>query len=127
MADDPLIEPFNRPNPNDVDVNTVRFVYDRVSDTLTVHLHGEPRPAYSVDINDFEYLRIDLETNTVVGIQVEAFLTKAINADPRYLLWAMEAGLPRDEIVRVLERERPSDLRQSAVDLVLSDVERAIA
>jgi hypothetical protein len=114
------------PRRSDIDADSVRFDYDHVSDTLMVHLHGDPRPAYSLDIDDFKYLCIDLETNTVVGIQVEAFLSKAINADPRYLLWAMAAGLPRDEIVRALERERPSDLRQSAIALVLSAVERAI-
>jgi hypothetical protein len=88
------------PAPDEIDLERVAFHYDRVSDTLLVYFFGAALPAFSVDVNDFEYLRMELDSHRVVGLQIEAFLLRAIWEDPRYLLWSVRAGIGLDELAR---------------------------
>lgn len=66
-----------------------RFTYDRESDTLFVDFYGEPRPASSepVDIGDRDYLYfgVDPLTDEVVGVQVETFLSYAVERHPDFI------------------------------------------
>lgn len=63
-----------------------RFVYDRPSDTMFVHLFGEALPGVSVPLEqgdrDYVYLRVDPITLEIVGIQIEDFLSYALKEDP---------------------------------------------
>ena len=116
-----------KPAPDEIDVERVAFHYDRVSDTLLVHFFGAALPAFSVDVNDFEYLRVELDTHRVVGLQVEAFLTRAIWEDPRYLLWAVRAGIGLDELARSESQLSPAAVQHAAATSAIQEVERAIA
>ena len=71
----------------------MRFTYDRSPDTLFVDVHGEALPAASIPLDrgdrDYLYLRIDPETDAVVGIQIEHFLSSAAHRHPE-LVGALE-------------------------------------
>jgi hypothetical protein len=70
-----------------VDWHRVVISYDRASDTLMVHLYGRGRPAVSVPIpgpveRDVVFLRIDPETDELVGVQIEDFLNLYARDNP---------------------------------------------
>lgn len=114
---------FTKPSRDRIDPNRVTFHYDELSDTLVVHLFGEPRPAFSLDVNEFEYVRIDLETNEVIGLQIEAFLTSAIAHDPRYVLWAARAGIPWETIASVMTLASSDAVQEAAVASAIQEVQ----
>jgi hypothetical protein len=65
----------------------VALTYDGPSDTLFVDFYGTARPAASVALElgdrDYYYLRVDAETDKVVGLQIESFLSYAVQRHPR--------------------------------------------
>lgn len=68
----------NVPPLEDIAEDQVRVTYDRRSDTLLVSLVGDPRPAYNDYVDDDTMVRIDPETNDIVGIEIEHFLHRVL-------------------------------------------------
>ena len=93
------------PDLTSVPSDQVRLTYDRPTDTLFVDFYGEARAAASVPLDrgdrDYLYVRVDPETDEVVGLQIEHFLSYAIEQHPELgsALDAMTlAGIGRDEL-----------------------------
>jgi hypothetical protein len=86
----------------------VRLTYDRPTDTLFVDFYGEARPAASVPLDrgdrDYIYLRVDPDTDAVVGLQIKHFLSYAIEQHSEFgdALDAMTlVGITRDDLNRI--------------------------
>lgn len=96
------------PDPSSLSANQVRFTYDRPTDTLFVDFYGDTRPAASVPLDrgdrDYLFLRVDPETDAVVGLQIEHFLSYAVIQLPelaRALDVASLVDVGRDDIDRI--------------------------
>jgi len=92
----------------------IRFTYDRPSDTLFVDFFGDARPAASDPLDlgdrDYFYLRVDVATDEVVGLQIEQFLSYAVVQHPELVDALVEAelvGIAADEAARLRQRVRP--------------------
>lgn len=79
--------------------------YDLASDTLMIYFGGKSVSAYSdlVDCDQTEtiYLRLDIYTNEVLGLQFEGFLSISVPSRPelfKLLDGAPLRGLTRDEL-----------------------------
>lgn len=59
--------------------------YDREGDRLMVRLVETPVPAYSYPIDDYVSWRVDLDTDHVVGFEVERFRARAVKQIPELL------------------------------------------
>jgi hypothetical protein len=114
-----------KPDPSNIDSNAVRFHYDEPSDTLVVHFFDEARPAFTLDASDVENPRVELDTNRIVGLQIDAFLSHAIRVDPRYVVWAIRAGIPIDAIVTSLRDADVNALHETAVKMAVDDLDYA--
>ena len=91
--------------PEHVERDAIKFSFDRISDTLVIFYQYPPtRPTVNVPTSEYEYLRVDAETEEVVGMQVEDFLSYAIYRNWVYLQYAALAGLSREEIAALHER-----------------------
>lgn len=108
--------------------------YDRWSDTLFVEFYGEGRPAVSVPTalgdRDFFYLRVDPETEEIVGVQIEAFLGYAVRFDPT--LWkgipvAKLDGLTEIEAAELRRRARATVHGQADAESFDAGIARLIA
>ncbi len=88
------------------------FDYDRLSDTLMVYFEGS-RPAVSDPVGDHLYLRLDVETEDIVGFQMEDFLLCVVRDHPVFLEIAELAGVPADEIAAMRD-SIPSAVRKGA-------------
>lgn len=86
------------------DVGTATFYFDRLSDSLIVFYHPSMRPTVNIPVSDFEYLRVDVESEEVVGIMVEGLLAHAVYQDPRYLQFAVLAGVDAEEVAALREK-----------------------
>jgi hypothetical protein len=64
------------------------LIYDVTVDTMMVNLFGRPLPAFSMPLDagdiDVFYLRLDAETDAVVGLQIEGFVSLLVPAHPEY-------------------------------------------
>lgn len=87
-----------------LDPSAVVFSYDHDSDTLMVHLTDRGRPGVSVPVAQGWMLRLDRETDELIGIQIEGVLARAARTHPR-LLGVLDLaelrGITPDEIDRV--------------------------
>ena len=94
--------------------------YDHDSDTLMVHLYGRGIPGVSVPVADGWMLRLNRETDELIGIQIENLLANAARRQPR-LLRVLDAaelrGITPDEIDRV-RREVDAPTPEDALRLV---------
>ena len=83
------LQTFDPSWPRALSADRVRFTYDRPTDTLFVDFYGEALPAASIPLDrgdrDYLFLRIDPETDTVVGLQVEYFLSYAVHRHPELM------------------------------------------
>ncbi len=86
----------------------VRFTYDRPTDTLFVDFYGQAHSAASVPLDrgdrDYLYVRVDPETDAVVGLQIEHFLSYAVAQHPEIvgaLNIATLVGVDRDDLDRI--------------------------
>ncbi len=76
------------PDPATLPMGQARFTYDGPSDTLFIDFYGASLPAVSVVApskegdRDYLYMRVDPETEQVVGAQVEAFLSYVVGLFP---------------------------------------------
>ena len=114
-----------KPDAAEIDSRSVAFRYDALSDRLTVHFFGEARPAFSLDVSDVENLRVELDTNRIVGLEVEAFLSHAIRAEPRYVVWAIQAGIPMETVIQSLHEAGHDALHEAAVKMAVDDLDYA--
>lgn len=104
----------------------VRLTYDRATDTLFVDFYGEARPAASIPLDrgdrDYVYARIDPETDAVVGLQIEHFLSYAIEQHPE-LDDALDAmtlvGIGRDDL-NSITRCRSGDPREGSLATLMA-------
>lgn len=103
------------------DLNPTAFVfhYDRNSDTLLLHLYGRPQAAMSHQMDDHIFIRVDLETHKVVGIQIEGFLKAAVYGQPALLQLAAWAGVDANEIEDIRRRISPDVQKTAAIRSVL--------
>jgi uncharacterized protein YuzE len=61
------------PDIRQIDPERVVVTYDRASDTLYVLFGGFGEPGISWEIDDNIFLRIDMQEENVIGLQLEAF------------------------------------------------------
>jgi hypothetical protein len=129
---DPNLQTLNPrwPEFNATSPAQVRFTYDRPTDTLFVDFHGEARPAASIALargdRDYLFLRVDPETEEVVGLQIEHFLSYAVTQHPE-LIGALDladlVGINRSEVEQIASiHDRRLQRRDQAT--VLADVLR---
>jgi hypothetical protein len=103
----------------------VRFTYDRPTDTLFIDFYGEARAAASIPLNhgdrDYLYLRVDPESDAVVGLQIEHVLSYAIARHPE-LTDALDAaslvGVDRETLRRLTGVGSESPRNDDAVALI---------
>lgn len=116
---------------NDLDLQRVVISYDRASDTLMVHLFGRGRAAVSVPsprplTRDFVFLRIDPETDELVGVQIEDFLRLYVVDHPEMLHLLERAelrGITHEEVNRIQDRfGRDARRPPVAVDALIREV-----
>lgn len=104
-----------------IDLQKLVISYDHGSDTLMVHLFGRGIPGVSVPIADGWMLRLNRETDELIGIQIENLLASAARKQPR-LLRVLDAaelrGITPDEIDRV-RREVDAPSPEEAVRLIV--------
>jgi len=66
-----------------------RVTYDGPSDTLFLDFFGKGQPAASIPLDrgdrDYLYARVDPNTGQIVGVQIEEFLSYAVEVDPELL------------------------------------------
>ncbi|HKG24076.1 MAG TPA: hypothetical protein VKB09_00425 [Thermomicrobiales bacterium] len=105
-----------------IDPGTLVFSYDHDSDTLMVHLYGRGIPGVSVPVADGWMLRLNRETDELIGVQIENLLAGAARKQPR-LLRVLDAaelrGITPDEIDRVrreVDAPTPSDALRLVVE-----------
>lgn len=97
-----------------VDPEKVVIRYDRPSDTLLVHLFGRGRSSISVPVDRYLYVMVDPDTEGIIGIHIEGFLSQAVKEHPRnidILDYAELRGMTPGE-VRALQRETLGIRRQ---------------
>ncbi len=103
----------------------IAYSYDAPSDTMLVHFSGAPKAGTSVLIDDsFDsvYVRMDLERNEAVGLQIEGFAIDFVYRHPEMaetLLIADLRGITRDEAAAIVDRARQRGPRAAAVTTYL--------
>ena len=88
------------PNLDQIDPRRLLFLYEPVSDVLTIYFDGEPRPAINVpsgDEDDLVSFRVDPATEEVVGVEVED-LFAAGDEHPRWVDLAQLAGITEQKL-----------------------------
>ena len=106
---DPLPVTPKRPDFATVDPRNVVAEYDRESDTLIVQLFGKGRPAVILHTGKLIDYWLDPETYDIIGLQVEGYLTHAVEQLPLLLDLAEFASISSEEVAAVrrrLSRER---------------------
>lgn len=103
-------------NPGDV-----ALTYHRDADTLIVHLYGRERHAAVVDVTDHLLLRIDPRTRSVIGFQIEGFVTAVLPGRPDLLMLAEAAGVPPEDIEAARKRIGPDQMKKAILSTILSE------
>ena len=118
------------PRLDQLDPGRFAFDYDRPSDTLYLYFEGQPPPAVSIVVSDELLYLVDPVTERVVGLQIEAFLTRVAYRWPALLDVAEFGGVTPEEVARVRERIAPSERKRAAVASIfghLSELDRVTA
>lgn len=108
--------------PKSLDFSRVRLTYNPKSDTLLLHLAGAPRPAVSVPVRGGWYVRVDPETEEVVGFQVDAYLARAVYEFPPLLDLAPAVGIDDATVARVRRDIEPEKTTRAVVATLLGHV-----
>ena len=87
-----------------IDPEKVVPEFDRVSDTLIVHLFGRGRPFTILPAKGLTMLLVDPETFEVIGLRVEGFLARAVYEMPVLLDLASFVGLGDQEVGAIRRR-----------------------
>jgi len=113
------------PNPREV-----AFDYDRDSDILLIHFFPERHPSTAVQIDDpidDVYVLLNRNTDGVVGLQIDGFLSEVIHRHPDLadiLAVARLNGITREDAIAAAEQARQQGPQVAAVTHFL---ERLIA
>lgn len=103
--------------PEENEQGPVRFHFDRLSDTLVVVFgNASSRPTVNIPTSDYEYLRVDAETEELVGFMVEDLTSYAVYQNWMYLQYAALAGLDHEEMAALRERVEAAALRDDPDD-----------
>ena len=102
----------------------VGFDYDDVSDTFTLYLFGLRHPSKVLHTPAFFDLLIDPATETIVGYQIEGFLTDVVYDQPWLLAYVEVAGIPQERVAAVRNRIM-RDHRERLAETFASFAERA--
>ncbi len=102
----------------------VGFDFDDVSDTFTLSMFGLRHPSKVLHTVDFFDLLIDPATETIVGYQIEGFLTYVVYDQPWLLAYAEPAGIPQERVAAARDRIM-RDHRQRLAETFVSFAERA--
>jgi len=87
---------------------TVTYGYDKEGDRLWISFVDKPIPAYSFVVDDYIAVRIDLETNEVVGIEFERFTARAVAKHPELIpLLPITTGAQRK--LKMRKKQRASE------------------
>jgi hypothetical protein len=103
----------------------VGFDYDDVSDTFTLYLFGLQHPSKVLHTPAFFDLLVDPATETIVGYQIEGFLTHVIYDQPWLLTYAEVAGIPQERVAAARDRIM-RDHRDRLAETFVSIAERAV-
>jgi hypothetical protein len=94
-----------------------------------IYFFGAPQPAVSFPVpgDRYAYLRIDLETNEILGLQIEGVLAGFLSDHPEFIDFARQFGVPEGALRRIetevdagVEAERRA---HAMVRLLMADVE----
>lgn len=97
-----------------IDPETIVISYDRRSDTLLVQLFGRGRSSISVPVERYLYAMVDPESEQIIGIHIEGFLSQAVKEHPWEIMlldYAELRGITPIE-VRVMQRKEASAWRK---------------
>lgn len=97
------------------------FDYDPRSDILIVSIHGS-RPPVTDPVGEHLSLKLDLETDEVVGFQIEGFLLRVVRKHPMFLEVAELAGVPSHEVAAIRRSIAPEVRQRAALDAVLGQL-----
>jgi hypothetical protein len=106
------------PTPDEVDLATAKLSYDRDSDMLLIHFTDRGRSGVVDYVSDLLAVLVDVETEAVVGLQVEDFLSKVVPADPDrldLLEIAELRGITSHEVAALRKNTTVGDRKRSAV------------
>lgn len=115
---EPLPANSKLPDIASLDLSEVVYDYDRLGDTLIVHLFGRGHPAVVLHSGGHVDLLLDPATEDVIGFQIEGYLSHAVRQDPRYLGLADLAGIEAAEIERIRQAIAPDRRRQAGIALL---------
>jgi hypothetical protein len=119
------------PSLDELDLSVLRLEYDDDTDTLMVHFNGQPEAAVSVYLNAYMAARVHLETNDVVGVYIEDFLSRLVFEDPRALemadLIADIAGIDRQRLAAIRGRLGRDARMRAALDTMFGSLTSASA
>ncbi len=136
MAVDPDVRRFRPvwPDLATLPKGELRFVYDRLTDTLFADFYASVRPTATepLDVGDRDYLfvRVDPETSEVVGLQIEDFRSYALAIHPDFVTafeLAELRGFNDLEAARLRRRARGRAQGQADGIAFIAAVERASA
>lgn len=103
--------------------------YDLDSDTLLIYFFGAPQPAVSYPVPDdqYIYLRLDIDTHHIIGVQIEGVFVGFLREHPEFIELARQAGAPEVELARIeagLGVDSEAEHRRRAlVRLMMADIE----
>lgn len=110
------------PELEELDPEQVGLTYDRKSDTLSMYFYGPGRPAISIEartvrpgVDEHIYYRVDLDTEQVIGTQIEAFLRVVVRRYPSLIDLLEFAGMKPGEIQKIREQIAPETRKQAAM------------
>lgn len=95
------------PDLAEVEASQVVLSYDHESDTLFINFFGRGRNTVSDLAGDYWYLMVDPGTSTVIGLQIEEFLSRAVQDVPplvRLLDLSELHGITPADVSRVRHR-----------------------
>jgi hypothetical protein len=105
-----------------LDLNSMEIYYDRVLDTLFIHLFERKRMAIVSFVDSHAALRIDPHTRELIGFQIEDFQEAAVIDNPDLISLAELAGIPDEELAEIRARI-PTDVRKRrALRSLLADI-----
>lgn len=110
------------PRFGDLDQERFSLDFDRLSDTLYWDFYGGSPSAVSYPLSSHVLLSVDPETEDVVGLQFDAFLTSVVYEVPDFLDLADLIGLTSEEVEEVRARISPGARRQAALRSILNSI-----
>lgn len=117
--------PRGLPTLDEVDLADVKLSYDRDSDILLIHFTDRGRVGVVDYVSDVLAVLVDVETEDMVGLQVEDFLSKVVadNPDRLDLLEVAELrGITPHEVAALRVAVTIADRRRSAVASLMDEL-----